>query len=78
MVRPPPSHGNHRRLNSIENDDWSEKDDDEKDESGLSPRTQATDLQKVNIVNVASQSDPNTFMYVKSQHFVSPWASVQF
>jgi hypothetical protein len=78
MDRPPPSHGNHRRLNSIENDDWSEKDDDENDDNGVPPRALSTDFQRTNIVNVESQSDPNTFMYVKSQHFVASSASVQF
>ena len=29
MVRPPASHGGHRRLNSIENDDWTDDPDEE-------------------------------------------------
>lgn len=40
MDRPPTSRGGHRRLNSIENDDWSERDDDDHDErkGPLQPR----------------------------------------
>lgn len=37
MSRPPTSRGGHRRLNSIENDDWTETGDEEEEEKEKDP-----------------------------------------